>query len=149
MAVSTAAGCPWSAASHESWLALLTPSGTGPGSVQFDVQESSFEPRSGRLTIAGHVFTASQASGCTLELSATSANFGPEGGAGGFQVTTDCRWKTLVEGGSGWVVLTRGDLANGSGPVAFTVAPNDGPARTATLVIEDKYRFTIHQAARQ
>lgn len=149
VAVSTATGCPWSAASHEGWVALRTPSGTGPASVFFDVQQSSYEPRDGRLTIAGQVFTVKQASGCTIDLSATSVSFGPEGGAGSFQVTTDCRWKTLVEGGAGWVVLTRGDSGNGSGPVTFTVAPNDGSSRSATLVIEDKYRFRIDQAGRR
>jgi hypothetical protein len=116
--------------------------------VQFYVERSYYDAREGTLSVEGQVFKVSQASGCFVELSATSASFGPDGGSGSFQVTTHCAWRTVVEGGANWVVLTRGDRANGSGPVTFTVAPNGGPARTATLVVEDKYRFTIHQSGR-
>jgi len=94
------------------------------------------------------VFTASQARGCGIALSATSASVGPDGGAGAFTVFTSCPWRTLVESGSSWVTLTRGDRANGDGPVTFVVAPNDGPPRTATLLVEDHDRFTIYQAGR-
>lgn len=149
MAVSTSGGCPWSAVSHEEWLKITSgASGSGSGAVQFLVEPSVYEARDGTLTIAGQNFRASQERGCKVELSATSASFGPEGGSGQFQVTTYCPWRTLVEGGANWVVLTRGDRANGSGPVSFTVAPNDGPARTATLLVEDHDRFTIYQAGR-
>jgi hypothetical protein len=53
-----------------------------------------------------------------------------------------------VEGGASWVTLTRGDRANGDGPVTFVVAPNPGPARSATLLVEDHDRFIIYQAGR-
>jgi hypothetical protein len=148
-AVSTAAGCAWTAASAANWLSITSGSnGAGPGTVSFAVAPSIFEARSGTITVAGVVFTAAQARGCAVALSARSASFAPEGGTGAFTVYTACPWRTLVENGAGWVTLTRGDRANGDGPVTFTVAPNDGPPRSATLLVEDHDRFTIYQAGR-
>jgi hypothetical protein len=116
--------------------------------VSFAAAPSIFEARTGTLAIAGLTFTASQARGCVVALSASSASFGPDGGTGGFTVSYGCTWRTLVEGGADWVRLTRGDRASGDGPVTFVVAPNPGPARSATLLVEDHDRFTIYQAGR-
>jgi hypothetical protein len=149
IAVSTAAGCQWISTSQADWITVTAgATGSGPGVVSLIVASSVYVARTGTVSVAGLTFTASQARGCQVELSATSASFGPEGGSGSFQVTTYCPWRTLVEGGDGWMILTRGDRGNGSGPVWFTVAPNDGPARSATLLVEDHHRFTVYQGGR-
>jgi hypothetical protein len=147
--VTTTSGCPWTAATTESWLTISAgASATGPGTVSYAVASSIFEARSGIISVAGKTFTASQARGCVVSISATSASFSADGGSGGFQVMTSCPWNTVLVGGAGWVTLTRGGHGNGDGPVTFTVQPNDGPARSATLVVEDHFVFTINQAGR-
>jgi uncharacterized protein (TIGR03437 family) len=62
--VTTAATCPWMAASNVPWIVLQdgTP-GTGPGSVHFTVgpNDKSVQSRSGTITLAGQTFTVVQA----------------------------------------------------------------------------------------
>jgi len=56
------ASCAWTAASDApSWLTITAgAAGVGPGIVEYAVADNPGEPRSGTLTIAGHVFTVSQ-----------------------------------------------------------------------------------------
>ena len=59
VAVSTGAGCAWTAASNESWIVITAgATGSGPGTVSFDV--AAGKKRTGTLTIAGRTFTVSQ-----------------------------------------------------------------------------------------
>ena len=59
VAVSTGAGCAWTAASNESWIVITAgATGIGPGSVSFDVAKG--KKRTGTLTIAGQGFTVHQ-----------------------------------------------------------------------------------------
>lgn len=61
--VSSASGCPWTAASNNSWLSISSgSSGSGNGSVGYSVAANSgSSSRSGSLTIAGKTFTVNQA----------------------------------------------------------------------------------------
>ena len=60
--VSTAKGCAWTATSNASWIALTSgASGTGDGSVAFNVAANTGVAHSGTLTIAGHAITVQQA----------------------------------------------------------------------------------------
>jgi hypothetical protein len=61
VAVTTTAGCAWTATSQASWIAV-TPgqSGTGTGSVTFRVTANSGNRRTGTMTIAGRTFTVTQ-----------------------------------------------------------------------------------------
>ena len=61
MAVSTGAGCAWTATSHESWITITSgASGSGNGTVRFNVADNSGKKRTGTLTIAGQTFTVEQ-----------------------------------------------------------------------------------------
>jgi len=62
IAVTTAAGCSWTAVSHDSWITVAAgASGTGPGTVFFTITENTTgATRTGTLTIAGRTFTVSQ-----------------------------------------------------------------------------------------
>ena len=64
VAVTAATGCAWTATSHAAWITVRSgSSGTGNGSVTFDVGANTGAARSGTLTIAGQTFTVNQASG--------------------------------------------------------------------------------------
>jgi hypothetical protein len=77
--IDTAAGCPWSATTTESWIQMMTPSsGTGPGILPYSVAPNpGTTSRTGTITIAGQKHTVIQAghvSGCTYSLTPPSAS---------------------------------------------------------------------------
>jgi hypothetical protein len=60
--VSAQTGCSWNAVSHAGWIAVRSAGADGSGAVNVVVESNSLqEPRTAGLTIAGRVFTVSQA----------------------------------------------------------------------------------------
>jgi hypothetical protein len=47
------AGCLWTAVASESWIRVLTPNGTGSGTVNLDIASNSSDVRHAFVTIAG------------------------------------------------------------------------------------------------
>ncbi|HXJ58515.1 MAG TPA: Ig-like domain-containing protein [Verrucomicrobiae bacterium] len=72
---------------------------------------------------------------CGYSLSANSASFDLDGGAGSVNVTSGggCAW--TVSGVPAWVTLASPANGSGNGTVSYTVAPNEGSARSVTLTI--------------
>ena len=71
--------CPWTATSNAAFLSITSgPSGSGSGSVTYQVGANSGPTRSGTLTIAGQTFTVTETgtTSPTLNLSRGSLNFG-------------------------------------------------------------------------
>ncbi len=62
VAVATAAGCPWSAASNATWITIISGTvGTGTGAVSCLVSPNPRKrSRTGTLTIAGRTFQVNQ-----------------------------------------------------------------------------------------
>ena len=62
IAVTTVAGCTWTAVSNDSWITVESgDTGTGPGTVKYKVTKNTGSaPRTGTLTIAGRTFTVVQ-----------------------------------------------------------------------------------------
>jgi hypothetical protein len=59
--VKTTAACSWTASSSEPWITLLAASGTGNGTVRYDVaRHTGNSDRTGTITVAGLVFTLTQ-----------------------------------------------------------------------------------------
>ncbi|KJU84859.1 conserved hypothetical protein, secreted [Candidatus Magnetobacterium bavaricum] len=53
--------CKWTASSNDGWITVNTPSGTGNGTVAYNVSENTSEKeRTGTITIAGQTFTVTQ-----------------------------------------------------------------------------------------
>jgi len=143
--VTTAAGCPWTAASNVPWLTLTGgASGNGPGQVSFQAAPG-VEPRSGTLTIAGRAFTVNQSAGCSYSLAPEVRDV--DGGRTTFDVNvtapSGCGWSAASN--VPWITLDK-DGGNGSDHLKATVAANTGPARTGTATIAGR-ALTIHQAA--
>ncbi|MBS1791363.1 MAG: S8 family serine peptidase [Acidobacteria bacterium] len=64
--ITTDVSCNWMATSNNSWLQITSGnSGTGNGSVNYDVSVNNGPARNGSMTIAGINFPVSQSSGCT------------------------------------------------------------------------------------
>src|SRR6266446_3431744 len=85
---------------------------------------------------------------CTVSAGAITASaFGAAGGTGSVPVTaaTGCTWTATSS--ATFVAISSGASGSGNGTVAFTVAPNTGAARSATLTISGTTTFTITQSA--
>ncbi len=151
-AVTALAGCPWTGVSNNtSWLTVTSgASGTGNGSVAFSAAVNpNPSPRTGTLSIAGQIFSVTQAAAsCTYALAPTSQSVVAAGGTGSTAVTAPagCTW-TGVSNDTSWLTVTSGATGSGNGSVAFSASsnPNTSP-RTGTLTIGGQ-TFSVTQAA--
>jgi hypothetical protein len=146
-AITTAAGCPWTASSNASWISVGTGSGTGPAQVSFTVAANSSPARTGTLTIAGQPFTVNQASLCTWVFVPPNFTIGAGGGNGATLVIVSgpCTWTAASD--VDWITITSGTSGTADGVVQFVVAPNNGPARTGSLTIAGQ-RYEVAQGGR-
>ena len=136
--VSAPAGCAWTAASNDQWIAITSdPGGTGNGQVAFTVAANvnNTSARMGTLTIAGRTFTVTQA-GCTLSLSPTSRSVpvaGIPNAMAGVSAPAGCTWAAASN--DSWITLTSSPTGSGNAQVTFSVTSNfaSTTARTGTL----------------
>ncbi|HEY3883613.1 MAG TPA: BACON domain-containing carbohydrate-binding protein [Vicinamibacterales bacterium] len=145
LAVSTAAGCPWTAAAHDPWIAVTAgAAGTASGSVSFTVAATSGPSRTGALTVAGQTVTVVQSQGCSLAIDPTTASIPPDGGSGTVGVTAGagCSWTALSN--VSWITVASGATGSGNGAATFNVAETTGPGRSGTLTIAGQ-TFTVNQ----
>jgi all-beta uncharacterized protein/BACON domain-containing protein len=139
VAVTTTAGCAWTASSNASWLSITSgASGNGNGSVGFSVAANTGAARSGTLTVAGQTFTVNQAApalSCSYSISPSSQRIDLSGGVGSVNVTTTagCAWS--ASSNATWIIITGGASGTGSGTVTFAVATSTTGDRTGTLTI--------------
>jgi hypothetical protein len=147
IAVTSTAGCGWTAVSNAQWLTISSgATGTGNGTVNFTAAANSGGARSGTLTIAGQTFTANQAANCSLSLNPTSQSVPASGGAGAPIAVTNpsgCGWTAASD--VPWLTITAGTSGTANGTVKFTADANVGPARSGTLTIAG-LKFTANQA---
>jgi hypothetical protein len=153
--VTTQEGCEWTASGGDpSWTQILTPRGTGTGDARYSVAaHTGTSPRSTTLTIAGHSHTVTQeapaAPTCTYTLQPTSQDHPFGGGPGNFSVTTqppNCAW-TASSNQPGWASTT--SSGTGNGPVSYTVQPNSGGARQATITVSGGGGSASHSVTQQ
>jgi len=165
--VSAAAGCPWTATSGASWIAINSgASGSGNGTVTFTVAANTGSARTGTLTIAGRAFTVSQGasstpsptppsppppspeppSSCSYSISPRSRSEPATGASDHVDVSTtnSCGW--TASSNVSWIAITSGAAGTGDGRVNYLVLPNIGGSRTGTLTIAGQ-TFTLTQAA--
>jgi Putative binding domain, N-terminal/Viral BACON domain len=147
VAVTTSGGCAWTAVSNAGWITVTGgASGSGAGSVSFNVAANTGASRSGTLTVAGQTFTITQqGASCAFSIAPTSQNVSAAGGGGSVSVTTgeNCSWTATSN--AAWIIVTRGTAGTGNGSVAMIVAPNVGSARTGTVTIAGQ-TFTVTQS---
>lgn len=133
--VSAGPGCPWTAASNASWIALTVPSGTGNGTVGVTVAPTTGPTRTGTATIAGQAFTVTQSPGCTFAVAPQALSIGASGGSATVNVTSGpgCAW--TAESQISWAAITSGASGSGSGTVTVTVAATSGPSRSGSISV--------------
>lgn len=139
ISVTAASGCSWQARSDVSWVTITgSAAGSGNGSVNYSIAANTTgQPRSGTLTIAGIPVNITQETGsCTYSLSETSISAPYFAIARSITVTapSGCTWQANTS--ATWVTISSGASGNGNGTVNISIAANNnGPSRTATVTI--------------
>jgi len=85
--------------------------------------------------------------GCQIITGTTTTTFSAAGGSSSISISvrgSNCAWTAVSS--AAFLTVTQGASGVGDGVVQFTVAPNTGPARTATLTITGT-AITITQSA--
>ncbi len=92
VSISAPSGCSWTSSSQSGFLSFVSSSsGSGNGSVTYNVQSNGVSARAGTLTIAGRTFSVSQlGTGPTVALDRSALNFGAtlSGASATFQTST-------------------------------------------------------------
>ena len=148
-------GCAWTATNNDNFITITSgSSGSGNGTVHYSVAaNSSTNPVTGTMTIAGETFTVTQAGAvgagqCTFTLNATSITLAAKGGKKSVSVKavgTDCAWTAVSN--DGFITIVSGSSSTGNGKVAFTVAGNTNvTALIGTMTVAGQ-TFTVNQTA--
>ena len=134
--VTAASTCTWTASTNVPWISIVGgASGGGNGTVSFTVQANTGPARNGILTIGSQRFTVTQLQAqCSYSISPAGQTFNASGGQGTMTISTNsgCTWNTSDV--PAWVT---GMPSSGTGTqaIAFTVEPNQGPDRSAAIII--------------
>ena len=139
--------CGWSATSSAIWLSVSPTAGTGNGSVNITVGVNTLQsPRTGSVAIAGQTLTVTQnAAACSYTVTPSSISAPSTGSSGLFTVvtTSTCTWP--ITGAPSWMTVSTA-TRTGNGGLSYTIAPNTGPQRSATVVVAGR-SITVTQAA--
>jgi len=144
-AVTTGSWCSWNATSGDGWISTSS-SGTGSGTVFFNVGANSGAMRNGSIVVGGQVFVVSQdAAACSYSINpASSGTLAAAAGGGNFTLTTGswCNW--AAASGDSWIQTS--SAGSGSGVVTFTVSANAGPARNGSISVAGQ-TYSVSQSA--
>ena len=146
--VSTGEGCGWAVTSVLSWVTAWTASGSGGGTVSFEVQaNSSLSSRTGTVTVGDQTLTVWQAGAppCSYALSPASASVPAGGGNAVFTVAAGSACSWAANSDRSWITASS-STSSGNGTVTVTVAANTTTsARTGTVSVQGQ-TFTVTQA---
>ncbi|HTS17564.1 MAG TPA: choice-of-anchor tandem repeat GloVer-containing protein [Verrucomicrobiae bacterium] len=149
-------GCAWSAMSNDGFITITgSTNGTGNGTVHYSVAaNTSTNPLSGSMTIAGLTFTVTQdgagvsTGSCTFTVSPTTITLTSKGGKKSVSVkikSTTCDW-TAVSNDS-FISITSGASGTGSGKVSITVPGNTNTTALSGTITVAGQTVTVNQAA--
>jgi len=145
--VQAGAGCPWTASTTADWVAIEGAStGTGPGRVRATVSPWTGIGRTALVHVANRDVTITQASGCTIAVTPTSAAVSAGAGSTTIQVNTaaGCAWQAAST--VPWITITGSATGTGAGALPLAIAANTAIARQGTVTIAEQ-TVTISQAS--
>ncbi len=150
--VITAGVCAWTATSNDpGWLTIVSSGTAGSTDVRFVAQpNASPTPRTGTLTVAGSVYTVTQAAGsCLYILTApgTSTSVSRDGATGAFGFTTTAAGCSPNAVSYVSWISTALSFDGASGTVTYVVAPNPSGATRVGSIQVGEQSFTISQMA--
>lgn len=144
----SAPACPRNATSSASWLKILSGANfNGSGPIEYKAEANSGPPRVGKIALGNATFTVTQGDGCSYIFSPTGKNFAAGGGTGSINITaSSSACPRNPTSNANWITITSGPNLTGSGPVNYTVAANNGPARSGEIKLGIK-THTVTQDA--
>jgi uncharacterized protein (TIGR03437 family) len=109
-----------------------------PGTVQLRASVGSVQ------STRGFGLTITPGQSCAYSLSALNQSFSANGGAGTVNIitTSGCGWSAISN--ANFIAITSPATGIGSGSVSYSVAPNNGAGRAATLVVAGQ-TYTVNQ----
>ena len=148
--VTAGSSCMWTAVSNVPWTEIVTGlSGTGNGTVTYEVKSNSGNQRTGSMTIAGFMISLKQDKiGCNYNLSPAQTNFDANGGSGKIHIQTSsgCGW--TAKSRATWIQIVSASDGKGNGTVEYIVANNNSDSdREGKIVIADKI-FSVKQSGK-
>jgi len=128
--------CTWLVQSEADWITVTSAAtGSGNGQVSYTVRDNSGQARTGRIRVAGQIFTITQESSCNFSLEEPGKQFSPAGGVGTVRVFSggsSCQW--TAETDQPWIYLQERE-GSSWGEVEFVVFDNAGPERIGSIKI--------------
>lgn len=132
-------GCPWTATTEASFIAIAAGAGSGNGTVEFSVrQNDSTDSRTGIIAVAGQAFTVTQAGApVACEYSVAPVSFSPcmAGAALSTTVTAPatCAWTASVN--QPWLSILSGASGSGTGVITVGYTSNYDAPREGTVMV--------------
>lgn len=139
VALTTEAGCAWSALNTNSWITLLSSAaGVGSSAISYLVTPNpTSNARTGTVMIASRPYVVSQLGiFCDFALTPAIRVHGPEGSDGQVNISANsaCFW--TVQNPNGWILVTSAASGMGDGVLTYSVAPYVGfVARTGFVSV--------------
>lgn len=139
VSVTARSDCAWTAVSNVPWITVTAgSSGSGSGTVTFNVAANGGDARNGAVTIGGQTASVTQeAAPCTVGFATTSQTYDARGGYGWVAIAASrstCNW-AVASNDPEWLVITDRGVGTGNGIVNFLVTPNIGPQRAGSLSV--------------
>ena len=142
-AVAAPAACGWSAISDQSWLTVTAGAqGSGAGTVAYAVASNTeIAERSGRITVAGRVFTVRQSGDegdqpvCTYAVSPVAFEPCMPAGTLNATITTQASCPWTAQSGSAWLAVASSGSGNGSAVVSLRYSDNYDAPRSGTVMV--------------
>jgi Putative binding domain, N-terminal len=132
----SSAMCPWTAVSDSSWIVVRSgASGTGNGTVTYDVAPAVGSPRTGTVLVSGLRFAVTQSESCRFAVSPSSYAPGASGGAATVSVATDAGCPWTAASNVPWVTVAQGAAGAGPGTVRIVVEATSGSSRTGSVLV--------------
>ena len=145
--------CPWTASSNAGWVLPASTSGSGPGTLSYQVlQNTSVQQRTATITVNGqtHAITQSGAAPtCAYDIAPPSRTVAAAGATATVTLTTTggCAWTAVSS--DAWLTVAQSSLS-GSGPaeITYTAAANTATtSRTATITVASRVHTVTQDAA--
>jgi hypothetical protein len=137
--------CSWTAAANDSWLHIVAKGTNGTADVSFTADaNSSANPRSGSLTVAGQTFTVNEgAAPCSYTLASQNsgvlANTSVNNLTVNYTASANSCPAPNVASFSDWIAASSTLYTAPSGTVTYSIlANNSGNARAGNVVVGDK-----------
>ncbi|MGD9613420.1 MAG: GDSL-type esterase/lipase family protein [Kiritimatiellia bacterium] len=149
--VAVTANQPWTALADQAWITITSGgSGTGNGTIVYDVAPNAGAARSGTITVANAGFSGTftvQQAAATLALSPNSVALPSRAAAGRtFGVKALQAWTATAD--QPWIAIVGGGAGAGNGTVTYDVQANAGGARAGTITVSLgglSRTFTVNQ----